>query len=226
GKFVEAQEPIRQKIALLTEKKGKKHFETGNATRFLKTLEQVAALPEEARAEFAASYQVYDEMFRLKKKGRVPDAAALAKRVWEMRRRVLGAEHELAAVAAVGYAQLLYFSSRYAEAEPLFRGALVTFQRIVGENHPAVGSVSSDLAVTLNAQGKYAAATPLFEAALKGKRSIYGEDHPETAVTLNNLAMHLDRLARFGVAEPLHRQALDILLRAEGEDGPHMTISR
>src|SRR5262245_22073146 len=165
-------------------------------------------------------------MFRLRKKGRVPEAAALAKRVWEIRRRVLGAEHELAAVAAVGYAQLLYYSSRYTEAEPLFRGALVTFPRIVGENHPTVGSVRSDLAVTLNAQGKYATATPLSEAALKRTRSIYGEDHPDTAVCLNNLAMHFDRLARFGVAEPLHRQALDILLRAEGEDGPHVTISR
>src|SRR5262249_34857204 len=52
GKFVEAQEPVRRQIALLKEKRGEEHFETGDATRRLKNLEQLAALPEEARAEF------------------------------------------------------------------------------------------------------------------------------------------------------------------------------
>src|SRR5262249_41917285 len=149
-----------------------KHFETVNATRLLKTLEQVAACPEEARAEFTASYQVHDEVTRLKKKGRFPDAVPLAKRVWEVRSRVLGAEHEAAAVAAVAHAHLLYYSARSAEAEALSRGARVPFQRIVGETPPAVGTASSDLAMTLSAQDKYAEATPLYEAALKRKRAL------------------------------------------------------
>ncbi len=226
GKFVEAQEPIRRKVALLNQKKGEKHFETGDATRFLKTLEQVAALPEEARAEFAASYQVHDEMARLKKKGRFPDAAPLAKRVWEVRRRVLGPEHEAAAVAAYEYAQLLYYSGRYAEAEARFREVLAAIRRVVGDNHPAVAKVQGDLAMTLSKQDKYAEAGPLYEAALQLTRELQGEDHPDTGVSLNNLAGHFDRQARFGDAEPLYRQSLDILLRAEGEDGRRVIIAR
>src|SRR5262249_36671734 len=40
GKFVEAQDPWRQKIALLARQKGEKHFETDDARRSLKTFEQ------------------------------------------------------------------------------------------------------------------------------------------------------------------------------------------
>jgi serine/threonine protein kinase/CHAT domain-containing protein/Tfp pilus assembly protein PilF len=226
GKFVEAKEPLQQKVALLTEKKGEKHFEVSDAKRSVKTIEQIAALTKEARAAWVESYEVNDEMGRLVKKGRFLDALPLAKRVWELRWGVLGREHETAAVAEVGYAQLLHYSGQYAKAEQLFREARGIIQRLVGDNHPGMGKVTGDLAMNLDAQDKYDESGPLYEAALEISRKNYGEHSKDTAISMNNLASHYDRQARFAESEPLYRKALDILLRAEGEDSQRVAINR
>ncbi|MFL5243879.1 MAG: tetratricopeptide repeat protein [Gemmataceae bacterium] len=226
GNFVEAKEPLQQKVALLTQRKGEKHFDVGDAKRSVKTIEQIAAMPEEARAAWIQSYEISDEMGRLVKKGRFPDALPLAKRVWELRRGVLGRDHESAAIAEVAYAQLLHFSARFAEAEPLFREARAIVQKLVGDNHPGMGKVTNDLAMNLDAQDKYDESEPLYEAALEGARKYYGEDSTSAAVSMNNLAAHYDRQARFRDAELLYRKALDILLRAEGEESQRVANNR
>jgi serine/threonine protein kinase/tetratricopeptide (TPR) repeat protein len=226
GKFVDAQEPTRQKIALLVREKGENHFQTNDTRRSLRTLEQLAALPAEAQREFAMSYSVHDDMARLVKKGKYLEALPLAKRVMEMRGHVLGPDHETVAVAMVECAQLSHYSSRYAEAEKLFRRALVIVRQLGGDAHPAVAKVSGDLAMSLDAQDKYAEAEPFYQAAVKIMRDAYGPDHEDTAIPINNLASHLDRQARFSDAEPLYRKSLDILRRAYGDDHRRVATAR
>jgi CHAT domain-containing protein/tetratricopeptide (TPR) repeat protein/tRNA A-37 threonylcarbamoyl transferase component Bud32 len=226
GKFLEAREPLREKVALLAERKGENHTDTDDARRSLKTIEQIASKPEEARAAFVESYQVSDQMSRLLKKGNYPAALPLAKRVLELRRQVLGEDHESAAVATFSYAQVLHSCARYAEAEDLFRKALVIIRRVGGENHPAVAKVSGALAISLDAQDKYGESGPFYESDLQITRTVHGEDSAETAVSMNNLAGHYDRQARFDESEALYRKSLDILIRAEGEGGKRVDIAR
>jgi CHAT domain-containing protein/tetratricopeptide (TPR) repeat protein/tRNA A-37 threonylcarbamoyl transferase component Bud32 len=225
-KFTEALVPLREKVALLSQTKGETHFDTGDARRMVRTMEQVAAMPAEARAEFIRTYRTNDDITRLEKKGHYRDALPPAKEVWESRQRLFGPTHETTAVAAVKYAQLLHYSARYPEAESLFRESLESIRNIVGDDHPATAKVTGDLAMNLNAQDKHAEAEPYYRSALSATQKLHGEDDPQTAIAYNNLAGLLDNLAKYGDAEELYRKSVDILVRAEGEESSRVLISR
>jgi hypothetical protein len=55
GKFVEAQGPVLEMLALYTRVLGEDHFETGNCRREIEVLKKLAALPEASRVEYTRS---------------------------------------------------------------------------------------------------------------------------------------------------------------------------
>jgi tetratricopeptide (TPR) repeat protein len=75
---------------------------------------------------------------------------------------------------------------RYAEAEPLFKRALVIKEQQLGTDHPdTVGSLDS-LAVVYQEQGNYTEAEPLFQRALATRERQLGVEHPRTQIAREN----------------------------------------
>jgi tetratricopeptide (TPR) repeat protein len=61
---------------------------------------------------------------------------------------------------------LLYQSQgRHAEAEPLYKRALVITEKALGPDHPRVGTTLNNLAQLYRAQGRHAEAEPLVRRA-------------------------------------------------------------
>jgi CHAT domain-containing protein/tetratricopeptide (TPR) repeat protein len=225
GKFVAAQGPVREMLALYIRALGEGHFETDNCRREIETLQKLAALPEAGQVEYTKTYTLHDELVELKKKGLYADALRPAEQILEIYRRVLGPKSSYVVVAASQYGQLLHYSGRYADAETQFREALKTLRAVVGEDHPATASVYDDLSLSLDKQGKYTEARRLHELAVKITTQIRGEDHPDTAVACNNLASHLEGQGDFAAAEALLRKVLKVLQRAEGDNGDRVATA-
>ncbi len=119
---------------------------------------------------------------------------------------------------------LFYAKSRYAEAEPLMRRALVINEASFGSNHPGVATDLNNLAQLLQDTNRLAEAEPLMQRALEFDEASYGPGHPKVAIRLNNLATLLYDTNRLGEAEPLMRRALAIDEASFGPDHPKVSI--
>ncbi len=116
-----------------------------------------------------------------------------------------------------------YYHGRafYAEAEPLFRRALLIRVEQLGGDHPDVATSLNNLAGLLDEQGKYGEAEPLYRRALGIVEEQLGREHPSVATSLNNLAGLLDEQGKYGEAEPLCRRAVRICEQSLGASHPN-----
>jgi tetratricopeptide (TPR) repeat protein len=84
---------------------------------------------------------------------------------------------------------LLYqYQGRGAEAEPIYKRALVIAEKGLGRDHPDVAVRVSNLASLYKDQGRYAEAEPLMKHALAVDEKALGPDHTYVGTDLNNLA--------------------------------------
>jgi CHAT domain-containing protein len=220
GHYTEAQEAARQVLALRRRVQGVEHWETADARRLLQTLEKIAALPDEARAELRELTRLDARVMQLYRQGHYADALPLLKRSLDIRRRHLGEDHPETITTLNDLAFFMSQSGQYAAAEPLFRQALALRRKVLGEDHPDTAMGYNNVAGNLRAQGKYAAAEPLFRQALAIRRKVLGENHPDTANSYNNVAANLSAQGKYAAAEPLLRQALAIFRKVHGEEAP------
>ena len=134
------------------------------------------------------------------------------------------ADSNLVAAASNNLALLLHDTNRFAEAEPLLRGALAIHEAAVGDQHFSVATVLNNLALLLHDTNRIVEAEPLARRALAIDEAAYGERHPAVATNLNNLAMLLKATNRLAEAEPLVRRALAIDEAAYGERHPKVAV--
>ena len=126
----------------------------------------------------------------------------------------------LVARASNELAQLLQYTNRLGEAEPLMRRALLLAEAALGDKHPNVAVCLNNLAMLLQDTNRIEEAEPLMRRALGINEAALGEQHPTVAACLNNLAQVLQDTNRFEEAEPLMRRALGINEAALGEQHP------
>ncbi len=112
----------------------------------------------------------------------------------------------------------------HADAEPLYRRALLIDEASYGEEHPRVAIELNNLAQLLQATNRLSEAEPLMRRALLIDEASYGEEHPRVAIELNNLAQLLQATNRLSEAEPLMRRALLIDEASYGEEHPRVAI--
>jgi tetratricopeptide (TPR) repeat protein len=218
GKYAEAQAPAREFLQLRGRGQGENHWQTADARRLLQTLEHIAALPPDARAELTVADQLYQEVSEVDRRGRYREAVPLLQRILEVRQRHLGPDSPEVGRALNDLAFFLNESGKYAEAEPLDRQALALYRKVLGEEHPGTANSYNNLAMNLARQGRYTLAQPLFEKALALRRRLLGEGHPLTATSYNNLAALRNAQGQFEQAEPLFRQALASRRKQLGEE--------
>ena len=126
----------------------------------------------------------------------------------------------LVARASNELAQLLQYTNRLGETEPLMRRALEIAEAALGDQHPNVAVCLNNLAMLLQDTNRIEEAEPLMRRALEIDEATLGEQHPSVATNLNNLARVLQDTNRFEEAESLMRRALGINEAALGEQHP------
>jgi tetratricopeptide (TPR) repeat protein len=144
-------------------------------------------------------------------------AVPLLTEALQLRRQLLGNDHNDVAISLVELGRAYSSLERLDRAEPLFREALATRRKVLGEEHREVAVSLGDLAVLLWHKGDFAAAEPFFQQSLAMHRKTVGPEHPNVGQAMANLAqLKLDQ-QEFATAETLLRDALGIIRRSFGE---------
>jgi tetratricopeptide (TPR) repeat protein len=107
-----------------------------------------------------------DESVKLRNAVKYDEALPLAKRMLEIRERLLGRDHRDVAAAANGLATIYYYKGEYGKAEPLFQRALAIREKALGPEHPDVATALNNLANLISDRGHYARAEQLYRRAL------------------------------------------------------------
>ena len=155
--------------------------------------------------------------------GRLAEAAALDRRVLELRRADLGDEHPhsrqaLGRLTAV--AEALRNRRDYAAAEPLLREIADLNASMIGAGSAAHAQSVNNLGALYFTMGRLADAGRSYEQALDISRRGRGPDSLDVARALLNLAVLKQVLGEYGAAESQLKQALEILRGGLGEDDP------
>jgi len=161
----------------------------------------------------------------LLERGQYSLADPLLQKALELRRRLLGDEHEDIAASLDRTARSHKLQGRYGEAEPLFQDALAMKKRLLGDEHPYVATSLNNLALLYKNQGRYGEAEPLYQDALAMEKRLLGDEHPDVAGSLNNLANLYKNQGRHGEAEPLYQDALAMEKRLLGDEHPDVAGS-
>jgi tetratricopeptide (TPR) repeat protein len=110
-------------------------------------------------------------------------------------------------------AELYGERGRYAEAEPLYKRALVILENALGPDHPDVATIVNNLARLYEDQHRHAEAEPLYKRALAIREKALGPDHPDVARSLNGLAMLYLADGQHEPALPASARAVEIMMK-------------
>lgn len=117
-----------------------------------------------------------------------------------------------------GLAQIYYMHQNYAEAEKLYRQALLIDEKNLGYEHPAVALRLSSLVASYRHLGKFDETEPLLIRALAIREKSLGSEDPLVGNTLLDLTTLYMHQGKYNLAEPLCRRALSIRERSWGQD--------
>jgi serine/threonine-protein kinase len=133
----------------------------------------------------------------------------------------LGPDHPEVAGATIAYADYVaQDSTRYAEAEALYRRGLAIQRQVFGDRHMVFGHGMGNLAELLAKTGRYAEADSLLRGLLAMYEQIVGPEHEQVAATKEAIADLLAAQGRYDEAIALRRDGVAIWRKALGEDHP------
>jgi tetratricopeptide (TPR) repeat protein len=124
---------------------------------------------------------------------------------FELRRRVLGAEHLDTLKTMNNLASNHYSRGEFAAGQKLEEASLDILTRRYGPEHATTLTTIGNLAANLHAQGQYAKAQQLFEKVLKLKIQVHGTEDVSTLTTMGNLAVTLHVQRKYDEAMNLTR---------------------
>jgi serine/threonine protein kinase/Flp pilus assembly protein TadD len=136
----------------------------------------------------------------------------------EIRRQVLGEEHEQTMVAIANLARVYSDLDRNDEAAVLLEKSLEISRRVLGEEHPETISTMVRLVAPYGRLGRYDDAESLLVKTLSLSRRVLGEEHQDTIGTINNLALVYRLQGRYDDAESLLVETLEVRRRVLGEE--------
>ena len=247
GRYAEAEPLLKRSLAIREKALGLEHHEVAEALRKLGRLYMAMGRHDEARAVSVRSNEITAkvlgpehkhlidqsmievadlnlQVLALARAGKFVDALALAERHVanaEARHRTGDTDSARAYASALNNLASLHLELvRYAEAELLFKRALVVGESELGPDHISLGSPLNNLASLYKELGRYADAEPLFKRSLAIQEKALGAEHPEVGLLLDNLAQLRSDQGRDTEAEPLYRRSLAIRERTLGLDDP------
>jgi eukaryotic-like serine/threonine-protein kinase len=157
---------------------------------------------------------------------RMDEAEAYLREAVEHRRRTLGAEHPLTAVALARLGGLLSeHRGRPDEAAALFHEALDLQTRVLGPDHPSRIEALGGLALIREEAGDAAGAEALLAESLRTHAAGFGADHPTTMAAMEGYAGFLLRHGRVQEALPLYERSIPARRASLGPDHPALAGS-
>jgi CHAT domain-containing protein/tetratricopeptide (TPR) repeat protein len=211
----------RQKILAIERKvHGEADWRTTDARLALADIDLLENLQPDERKQLHQADEHLVEVRKRQASGELIEAIASIDRVLATRRKLLGEEHRLTAVAWAWLGLLRKQAGDNRLADSLYRRALEIRKKALGELHPDYATNLHNLAALYETEGDYGRAEPLYRRALEIRKKALGEQHPDYAQCLNSLALLKDAQGDFASAEPLYRQALKIFKEAVGEQHP------
>ncbi len=190
-------------------------FEADSAAQDAQTTPQSAEL-EEAR-------QLNQRVVQLFKEGKVDEALSLAKRVFAIREKALGKEHELVIEALLNLAELNLSKGDYGQS-------LSIFERILKSSEKQAGPLDASLVVLLDKMaylrymmGDFAGAENAYRRSLAIDEKIFSPESEQVAQSLYNLAEFYRFTSSYQKAEPLYQRALAIRDKTLALDDPRLT---
>jgi TonB family protein len=109
---------------------------------------------EEQKAELKEADRIEVAILRLYSQGEFSKALPLAKRVLEIRERILAADHQRVVTALNNVTTLLVALKKYKEAEPLVQRVIEIKEKTLGPMHREVGKLLEQYACMLWIRGK------------------------------------------------------------------------
>lgn len=159
----------------------------------------------------------------LNDQGEYEGAERLARTVLETRRRRLGEQDTLVAVALRSLASIRRQRGHLREAAALHRQAL-EIDRVSGRPEKVMTDLNN-LGVTLGQLGEYDEASRMHEEALAMRRATYGDRHTLVATSLLNLSAIRKLAGAYEEAEDLLTESVEIRRELLGDEHPHVAIS-
>jgi tetratricopeptide (TPR) repeat protein len=225
GKFAEAVTPAEELLALRQRVQGKGHWETGDATRLVESLQKAAGLPGRQQTALAEAPMLTSKAEKLHAESKYAEAEPLLRKALAIWEEVLGRKHPDTATSYNNLGYNLHAQGQTKEAEPLLRKALDSREEVLGPIHPDTATSYNNLAYICQAQGRAREAEPLYRKMLAIREEVLGPRHPETATSYNSLGDNLQVQGRAREAEPLYRKALAIREEVLGPKHPHTATS-
>ncbi|MBE9113584.1 tetratricopeptide repeat protein, partial [Nodosilinea sp. LEGE 07298] len=216
-------EPLFRAIAQLTPEKGKDFdYQAWLALApLVNHVQELASHCQQHAIAFTEAADVFHVMGGyLLERGQYALAEPLLQKALDLRRNLLGNEHEDIAASLGSLGQLENDQGRYEEAEPLYQMALIMRKRLLGDEHLDVASSLNSLASLYHSQGRYSEAEPLYQAALTMCKRLLGNEHPYVAISLNALARFYSDQGRYSEAKPLFQNSLVMIKRLLGDEHP------
>ncbi|KAH6702773.1 hypothetical protein BKA61DRAFT_646770 [Leptodontidium sp. MPI-SDFR-AT-0119] len=157
--------------------------------------------------------------------GKGVEAENLAFTAMQVRKKILGDEHEdtLSGMAMVGLAYKL--NGRWDAAKKLEVQVMETRKMKLGVDHPSTLTSMANLASTLWNQGRWNNAEKLFVQVIETRKTKLGVDHPSTMTSMANLASTYRNQGRWGDAERLEVQVMETSKTKLGVDHPDTLTS-
>ncbi|KAH7119546.1 hypothetical protein B0J11DRAFT_582076 [Dendryphion nanum] len=157
--------------------------------------------------------------------GSIINLEALAVKSMEVRKKVLGLEHEdtMWSMAMVGEAYRV--GGRWKEAEKLGVQVIEAFKMKLGLDHPDTLTSMNNLALTYLDQGRWEEAEKLNAQVMEARKTKLGPDHLNTLTSMNNLALTYMDQRRWEEAEKLNVQVMEAFKMKLGLDHPNTLTS-
>jgi serine/threonine protein kinase/tetratricopeptide (TPR) repeat protein len=150
--------------------------------------------------------------------GMLREAEPHLMRAWQLRRELLGEEHQLTLSSMGHVADLYWRQGRLVEAEELAARVLDGTTRVLGEEHPDTLAAANGLALVYADMGRLADVERLYNRTLDVQRRVMGEEHPDTLATMNNLGVLYKEQGRLEAAARQLRETLEIRRRVLGNE--------
>ena len=196
GRWEEARKARQASINCYIERYGEADSRVTDGRLALADVERLAQLNADERAQLAQSDAANDEATTIYyDTTRYDDASAKAQSAWEIRQKLLGADHRKAVSSENLLANCLYSQGKYDEAEPHYQHVLEVRLKLLGSEHSETASAYNNLGGNCFYRQRYEDAAANHRSALAIRRKVLGSDAADTKKSLESLAGALAALA-------------------------------
>ncbi len=218
GRYDEALQLARARVAYVTGLPDCPRWEIGDARRDVATLRTIATLPlsdRTALAEADAARARADSLIRV---GDEAAAYSLLEAQLAVRRRILGDRHIEVASSLATLVRLQLARGDFRRADDMARGALAIREHTLGRMHPDVAQSYADLGSVLKGSGSRRDSTLLlYQQSLRLRRTLYGDGAPETMESLLGVANVYRVMRKTDSALVAFRRVIEQCRRREGD---------